>query len=298
MASSEPSALAANAPSPEAARLAAVKFLGSLAAELSAGSVDLPCFPDVVLRVREALADPRNTPARTVTIVGAEPRLAARLLQTANSAAFNPTGRPLTDLRSAVTRLGLQMVQSAAMAFAVQHMKDQAALRSIVDPLNQLWKRSIRVALISQAVARRTAVTPDKAFLTGLMHGIGRLYIMVRSLGRTGEFGEPGQFVGWVAGWQAGIGKAVLENWAFAEELSAAVGDQEAYDRVNTGEPDLTDVLIVSIVLADALEQPAMRSIDRDGICAFETLALSHSDCNDVLDQAEQQWAMLEDALG
>lgn len=36
------------------------------------------------------------------------------------------------------------------------------------------------MASISQVVARRTQISPDEAFLTGLLHGIGRLYIMVR----------------------------------------------------------------------------------------------------------------------
>jgi HDOD domain len=88
------------------ARGTALEFLRMLALEVSRGSVDLPCFPDVVVRIRNALAHPGTTLEQTVTIVGAEPRLAAQLIQTAASAAFNPGGRPLTDLRTAITRLG------------------------------------------------------------------------------------------------------------------------------------------------------------------------------------------------
>ncbi len=39
--------------SPEA-RGTALKFLSQLAAEVSGGTVDLPCFPDVVIRIRKA----------------------------------------------------------------------------------------------------------------------------------------------------------------------------------------------------------------------------------------------------
>jgi HD-like signal output (HDOD) protein len=97
-----------------ASRAAAFKFLSGLAQELSKGTVNLPCFPDIVPRIRKALSDPHNTAEKTVQVVGTEPRLAARLLQTANSAVFNPSGKPLTDLRAAVTRLGHQLVQSFA----------------------------------------------------------------------------------------------------------------------------------------------------------------------------------------
>jgi hypothetical protein len=64
----------ADSSTPQEARGAAFQFLSELAAEVSSGTVDLPCFPDVVLRIRNALADPTTTPERTVTIVGAEPR--------------------------------------------------------------------------------------------------------------------------------------------------------------------------------------------------------------------------------
>jgi HD-like signal output (HDOD) protein len=284
--------------STEHARGAALQFLAALATEVSSGTVELPCFPDIVIRIRNALADPKNTAERTVTIVGAEPRLAARLLQTANSAAFNQTGKSVTDLRTAITRLGQRLVQSAAMAFAVQHMKDEQSLRSISKDLTELWKESIAVASICQVVARRTKVNPDEAFLTGLLHGIGRLYIMVRAVGKLNEFGGQKSFVDLVSGWHASIGKAVLENWGFAEEMSAAVGDQEEHLRKRRPESDLLDVLIVSIALGEALKMPVPRHINIEGINAFPAIGLTAGDCAVILTHAEYQLGSLQESLG
>src|SRR3984957_5861142 len=226
-------------------RAAALQFLGGLAAEVSGGNVNLPCFPDVVIRIRKALADPDARLTQTVRIVGAEPRLAARLLQAANSATFNPSGKPLTDLRAAVTRLGHRAVQSSAMAFAVQQMRLAPALRTIAQPLNILWEESISVASICQVIARRTPVSPDEAFLTGLLHGIGRLYIMVRAVGKSNALQGDRSFADMVDGWHPAIGKAVLENWGFSEPMSEAISDQYDYDHTGQGGPDLTDILVV-----------------------------------------------------
>ena len=255
------------------ARGTALDFLRLLAMEVSKGTVDLPCFPDVVIRIRDALADPNATIDRTVAIVGNEPRLAARLLQTANSAAFNLSGKPLTDLRSAITRLGQQLVQGAAVAYAVQQMKHAESLRSIAKPLDELWRECISVASVSQAVARHTKVSPDEAFLTGLLHGIGRLYIMVRAVGHAAQFGNDQALLDLIADWHASIGKAVLENWGFAEEMSAAVGEQAERERKHRGEADLSDILIASVVLSKPLRMPAPRVIVIDGIDAFGTFA-------------------------
>jgi HD-like signal output (HDOD) protein len=296
--SSDKQSVAPTNAAPDEARGGAVHFLGHLAAEVSSGTVDLPCFPEIVIRIRNALADPNTTPEQTVTIVGAEPRLVGRLLQTANSVAFNQTGRPVTDLRTAITRLGHQLVQSAAMAFAVQQMKDEKSLRSIANSLNELWLQSIAVASICRVVARRTHVRPEEAFLTGLLHGIGRLYIMVRAVGQSGALSDPKSFMELVSGWHASIGKAVLENWGFAEEMSAAVGDQEDRERKHKGEPDLSDILIASIVLGKALKMPAPRVVETDGIGAFSNIGLPAKDCNFILAHAEYELGSLQDALG
>ncbi len=281
------------------ARGTALQFLSHLASEVSSGNVDLPCFPNVVIRIRSALADPQTTIEKTVIMVGAEPRLAARLLQTANSAAFNHSGKPVTDLRTAITRLGHQLVQSAAMAFAVQQMKDEQSLRSISNALRELWKQSVVVASICKVVAQRTKISADEAFLTGLVHGIGKLYIMVRAVEKSGEFGQP-ELLELVSAWHASIGKAILENWGFAGEMSEAVGNQDDRERSSKRrqDADLSDIMIAGLALADVRKLPAPRVIDVHGIGAFSLLGLTAQDCEEILTLAGKQLGLLQEALG
>ena len=280
------------------ARGAALVFLEMLAKELSNRTVDLPCFPDVVIRVKKALDDPNTTPQQAVQVVGAEPRLAAKLLQMANSFAFNPSGKPLTDLRAAITRLGHQLVQSAAMGFAVQQMKHEKSLRPIATSLGDLWNKSIAVASICQVVARKTKICPDEAFLTGLMHGIGQLYIMVRSVGHAEQLSNAPNFPELLSSWHASIGKSVLQSWGFAEEIAEAVADQADHERRSKNGADLTDVLMASIRLADALDHPACEfEVPGDLVC-FKSIGLSKDDCIATLTHAECRLGSLRDALG
>jgi HD-like signal output (HDOD) protein len=278
-------------------RASALAFLQKLATEVSKGTVDLPCFPNVVIRISHALADPNATTDKVVTIVGAEPRLAARVLQTANSAAFNSSGKPLSDLRSAITRLGQQMVQSTAMSYAMQQMKNEASLRSIAQPLSELWSRSIAVASICRLVAVRTKVAADEAFLTGLLHGIGKLYIMARAVSASGGIGSAQTWMELIGGWQAPIGKAVLQSWGFAEEMCDAVGDQDDIDRRWKHQAMLVDVLIASLVLADALKTPEPRNLGTKGINAFLSIGVTPADCSAILNQADEQIRLIHEAL-
>ncbi|HXP65016.1 MAG TPA: HDOD domain-containing protein [Steroidobacteraceae bacterium] len=278
-------------------RATALAFLQTLATEVSKGTVDLPCFPDVVIRISHALADPNATSDKVVTIVGAEPRLAARVLQTANSAAFNNSGKPLTDLRSAITRLGHQMVQSTAMSYAMQQMKNESALKAIETQLAELWNRSIAVASISRLVAARTKVPADEAFLTGLLHGIGKLYIMARAVTAANGLGTEQSWMELISGWQASIGKAVLQSWGFVEEMCEAVGDQDDIDRRWKHEAGLVDVLIASLVLSDALKMPEPRTPGTEGINAFLSIGVTPADCSAILAEAEEQIRQIHEAL-
>jgi HD-like signal output (HDOD) protein len=287
---------ASGAALPPQERAAALAFLQILASEVSQGSIDLPCFPDVVIRISKALTDPKTTSEHVVTIVGAEPRLAARILQTANSAAFNTSGKPLTDLRSAITRLGHRMVHSTAMSYAMQQMKNDASLRSMVQPMTLLWNRSIAVASICRIVAQRTKVNADEAFLTGLLHGIGNLYIMARAATQSSGLGSQHSWLSLLAGWQASIGKAILESWGFAEEMCDAVGEQADHERRRKHQAALSDVLIVSLVLADALKTPT-RAAAIEGINAFPTVAVKADDCGAILVEAEKQISLVHEAL-
>ena len=278
-------------------RAIALAFLQRLATEVSEGTVDLPCFPDVVVRISHALSDPSTTSDKVVTIVGAEPRLAARVLQTANSAAFNSSGKPLTDLRSAITRLGQQMVQSTAMSYALQHMKNEASLRSIAQPLAELWNKSIAVASICKLVAARTKVSADEAFLTGLLHGIGKLYIMSRAVHAANGLGSEQSWMELISGWQASIGKAVLQSWGFAEEMCEAVGDQGDVERRRKHEAGLVDVLIAGLVLSDSSAASARRNIAIDGINAFLSIGVTQADCGTILDRADEEIHLIHQAL-
>jgi HD-like signal output (HDOD) protein len=171
-------------------------------------------------------------------------------------------------------------------------------LRSIAKPLNVLWEESISVASICQVIARRTKINPDEAFLTGLLHGIGRLYIMVRAVGKSDKLCNDKSFLEMVEGWHPAIGKAVLESWGFTEAMTEAIGDQGDHDRNAKTEADLVDVLIVSIQLAVVLRQPGPRRIAMDGISSFQRIGLTAQDCAAILKHTEHQLGSLHATLG
>jgi HD-like signal output (HDOD) protein len=277
----------------------AFAFVQSLAAELSKGKVELPSFPDIALRVRKVLSDDNVTQDMVVRVVGSEPALAARLMQIGNSAALNFSGKPITELRTAISRMGFNMVRSAAIAFAMSQLKKQDALKGLEKPLEDLWKRSAAVAAMSHAVARRySKVNPDMALLAGLLHGIGQLYILTRSAQHPGLFANQAAYTAIVRDWHSAIAKALLENWEMAEEVIVAVSNFEDLERTHSGPVDLSDVVTVGNLLAAFKDHPETIELNMHDVGACKRMQIDRASYEQLIDESEHEIDTLRQALG
>jgi len=181
----------------------------------------------------------------------AEPSLVVRLLQLSNSAALNPSGRRLTDLRAAMTRIGFNMARSATIAFAMSQLRRADAYKGLDKPFGELWRTSTQVAAVSFVVAKRlTKVNAELALLAGLLHTVGKLYLLTRAARFPDLLNDAKAYPPLVETWHARIAKAILVNWEMAPSVIDAVQGFEACDREREGEIDLLDVLWVGRALA------------------------------------------------
>lgn len=277
----------------------AFAFVQALASELSKGKVDLPSFPDIALRVRKVLGDEEVSQEQVVRVVGSEPALAARLMQIANSAALNFTGKPINDLRTAINRMGHNMVRSAAIAFAMSQLKKVDSLKGLEKPLDELWKSSAAVAAMSHAVAKRySKINPDTGMLAGLLHGIGKLYILTRSSKHPALFADQAIYNQIVRDWHSPVAKALLENWDMAEEIVVAVSDYEDLERAHSGPVDLTDVLTVGNLLAAFKEHPESLEINMHDVAACKRMNIDRASYEKLIDESEHEIDALRQALG
>jgi HD-like signal output (HDOD) protein len=271
-------------------------FLSHMRDTLATGIVELPAFPQVVIKVQAAYKDPNYTPQLVARLIAAEPTLARRLLDTANSVAFNATGRVIIDLGLALNRLGAQKVYGIVLAHAIQDIRRTGSLRSIAGQMDELWSDSATVAHFAQAVAKRSSLPTPEAFVAGLLHLVGRLYILVRCA----EQGSSGQQVvlsnDLVDAWHPMIAKAVLKNWRMSEEVCEAVGAQSEVDVVRTGTASLTDVLVIGIRLARRMKNRYdTTSLSTGGVLA--RLNLSMEECQSLINDAAADVRALEGAL-
>lgn len=274
-------------------------FVQQLANDLSKGNLELPAFPDIVLRVRKALEDENCTTAQLVLLIGAEPVLAARLLSLANSAALRPGGDPITDLNMAVNRIGRIMVRSSAMSFAMAQMRNARKLEAIKTHLNTLWEQCAHVAALCYVLARKyTKLNADEAMFVGLMHGIGRMYILVRAEDFPAIFSDEADVQEIMDQWGSVIGGSIIESWGFAEHVSAAVRDYTDTERAHDDSVDYTDILILAYLLFQFVHASEDMEFVLDDVPASQQLSLAATDMINILTESEEQILSLRRALG
>jgi len=240
-------------------------FVERLAQDLRDERMELPGFPEAVLRIQRALQSPDTSTDDIVKILSSEPALAARLLRIANSAEFRRMDQDVTDLRRAISRMGFNMVRSVAVAFAMRQLRRKDSYTPAAQAeLEQAWNESMETAAACFVIAKRfTRLNPDQALLTGLLHVLGRLYIIMRS--KEAEELSDQEFRDVVNSWHASIGKAILETWGLPEALQNAVEHQDELDIELEGDVTLTDVLIAAKLLRsgeqDTERYPALRRV-------------------------------------
>ena len=257
------------------AQAAAFGFVERLAQDLKDEQLELPAFPEAVLRVQRALQAEDTSADDVVRILSSEPALAARLLRISNSVEFRRVESEITDLRQAVSRMGFNMVRSVAVSFAMRQLRRKDSYSPAVQAqLEAAWKESLQIAAVCFVLAKRfTRLNADQALLTGLLHVLGRLYIIMRAQEMDDLGEEDLQEV--VSDWHATIGKAILESWGLPAALQAAVEHQNEFTESFEGPVTLTDVLISAKVLAHGANNG--EQVNADDYPALQRLGVAAS---------------------
>jgi len=280
-------------------------YLRHLIADIDPKNLELPAFPEVVNRLQVLLADSNVAMKDIAALMQSDPVLAAKLLRTANSAAFNTKGVEIDNLNVALNRLGVTLIRSISMAFALRQVEQEPYLQSIRNELRELLRRSNHVAAIACVAARQIPeINADQAILAGLVHQIGALFLMVSVQRDEPSLTENLDYDEAVAQLGASAAAAVLNAWQFPADVRDAVLAQDWL--LDSEHPGLTPIatLISAAKLRDQMENDPLareRHPEIDKILAavqfgehsfLEIIAASQGDIRDMQDSLNMNMAM------
>jgi HD-like signal output (HDOD) protein len=194
----------------------------SIAAQAGRGELTFPTNVDATLKLQRALSDPDLHSEEAARLVQAEPLLAARTVAIANSVAYNRSGNAITNVRSAVQRVGFRTLSALTAAVIVRQLDSEITQPDLRAKADQLWQHSAHVAALSQVIARRvTRVDPETALFAGIVHEVGGFYL----LSRAAEF--PGLLDGgpeeWIEYGETEIGRGVLKKLGVPATVMEAI---------------------------------------------------------------------------
>lgn len=194
----------------------------SIAAQASRGELTFPTNIDATLKLQRALADEGCHADAAARLVQAEPLLAARTVAIANSVAYNRAGQEITNVRTAVQRVGFRTLNALVAAVIVRQLDSNIKNPQLRAMADQLWQHSANVAALAQVVARRVAfVDPETALFAGIVHEVGGFYLLSRAEEFPGLLeGDPEE---WIEHGEIEIGRAVLKKLNVPAPVLAAV---------------------------------------------------------------------------
>jgi HD-like signal output (HDOD) protein len=190
----------------------------------------LPSAPKVLPHLKRLLSDGNSSMHEIVRLIRFDPGIAARVLQTANSAYYSKGTRCFT-VDEAVHRVGYDQVYDL-VAYAVASQVLVRPLQAYGIEPDELWRSSVACALAAEVLAGFTAEDRNIAYTVGLLHSVGLLaideWVLHNHPGvRLASHGFPREaceneraLLGFT---QAEAGASLLRHWDFPLSMSEPV---------------------------------------------------------------------------
>jgi HD-like signal output (HDOD) protein len=243
----------------------------------------LPSLPEVCLRVRDVAEDIESSIPQLADIISQDAALAARIIKVANSPLVR-TPSEVTDLVTAVNRLGINFTSNLAMGLAMEQLFQ--ATSDVVDRrMRSIWQQSSEVASICHVLASHyTKLHPDQAMLAGLIHKIGALPILTYAEDNNSLLNDGFALDKLIEKLHPLIGSHILKAWRFPKELLNVPGQYLKFDR-DIPKVDYADLVTVAVLQTHANTEHPYAKLDWSTIHAFDRVGLSPDmDMADAID--------------
>ncbi len=151
------------------------ELLDAIVDKLEQQEFDFPTLPQVASRVLALTTAPDATASQLTGLIQQDPVLTAKIFQISNSAGSGAS-RKIASLPQAVAWLGLNTVAGTAYALSVQ--SGVFDVRGYEQEVKGLWTHALASGFYGKAIASHVGENPDTAFLCGLLHDIGKPFVV------------------------------------------------------------------------------------------------------------------------
>ena len=274
-------------------------FDKSLSDKLS-GLKHIPTLPHILLQLIKTCNADGGSLKEISRIIEKDPALTSRILKLVNSAYYSKHHR-IGSVDGAVCFLGTNAIKNIAICSSVHEVFQEVKSRSGFN-LKHFWWHSLRCAILAKMMARKQNFhDPDEAFLSGMLHDIGKIILWVNFPDRYADLmerrkGRPGLILAGETDFgadHAEIGAWLLNKWNFQPVIADAVLRHHHCLSSMTDAPPLSRFIFAANVLSKDSGQEI-----REGLTASQRLfGFTQSDIEDFLNRADHELNIMAESL-
>lgn len=216
---------------------------------------DLPALPSVVMSILKETESPDACAHRIERMLASEQALTSKVLRVVNSAYYGLSGQ-VTSLSQAIVILGLQQIRNLVLSVsAYSAIKPRTARQQ--ETMKVFWLHSFGTAAATQIIAQRKRLSiqdSETAFVGGLLHDIGRLFLFsnfTQTYDQVIRYAEQRKMPiekaeSRLLGLNHGeVGAQMAEHWKLPKQLIKIISDHESPSS------DVLDPLVYALNVAD-----------------------------------------------
>jgi HD-like signal output (HDOD) protein len=142
------------------------------------GSIKLPAFNATALRIQKEVAKEDPDSRLIERLIVSDQSLTGEVLRVSNSSFYKGLAQ-VNTIRDSLIRLGTKEVSNIVTLVALQH-NFQSKIPLINQIMKKLWRHSVGCGMGANWIAKETHLEAiaHQSFIAGLLHDVGKLYIL------------------------------------------------------------------------------------------------------------------------
>jgi putative nucleotidyltransferase with HDIG domain len=254
------------------------RLVERLLARLSQGQIELPILPEAAQKIVAMSQDDTASVRDIVEVLKRDQALTSYVLKVANSPICTPTS-PIVSIHQACTRLGARQIRDLALMVTISSRT--FVVKGHERLLTNMFKHAVVTAYFAQEIARQKRLNVEEAFLSGLLHDVGKpagLAIVAKEAGFSRE--ELTEAMDRV---HVRFGVALVERWGLPDAVARAAVHHHTMDHEDSG--------VQIVALADVLAHTVLDGLDPEmvrGHWAVGLLMLYPEDLDALLGLADE----------
>lgn len=257
----------------------------------------MPAIPEILVKINEELARPAPTIARVAELIAKDQAVTGQVLKVVNSAGMG-VGSKVESIAQAVSLLGLDQIRNLVIASAFLN-----GIQVTSELGKEIWADSLEVAIASTHIAHMVqGVSPDEAYIVGLMHDCGALLLAERWPGYERlchiKTSHPISMVrleeSRLGTHHALVGFLFARHWKLPENIALAIRHHHTMtlDRIPDGH---LRTLVAVLIMANVLVETKYMGAEQDSLERIQYMAqakaelmLDESSLRDLREEALQ----------